>query len=260
MSLNTHSRFIYGFEVSDSTLWIDFDEGGAEISAQLNIGVYTLTDFVTEISRALNAAGGTRVYSVAVNRTTRIITISATGGNFTLRVATGSHAGTSAFGLAGFTGANRSGAATYAGDTAAGSEYVTQFILQSYVGAEDSQGALYGTVNESASGDLEVVTFGQVSYIELNIKFATNVTQMDATVIRPDAQGVEKLRAFMQYLITRGPLEFMENENTPGTFYSVILESTADDNKGLKYKLKEMYAQGLPGFFETGTLKFRVLQ
>jgi hypothetical protein len=39
-----------------------------------------------------------------------------------------------------------------------------------------------------------------------------------------------------------------------------MLESTPEDAKGLKYKLKELYGQGLPGYFETGVLKFRVLE
>lgn len=258
MSLRTHSKFYFGFEVSDDALYIDFDEGGSELTAELQIGNYTLTDFCDELARALNEAGAL-TYTVSVNRTTRIITVAASG-NFTLRVASGSHLGTTAFGLAGFTGADRTGAATYDSNAAAGSEYATQFILQSYVGPEDFQEAISGVVNQSASGDVEVVTFGELRFIEANFKYVTDIDHGASDIIRSDASGVSKLRTFMQYLVTKAPLEFMPDEDTPGTFYSVLLESTPDDQKGLKYKLKEQYGQGLPGYFETGVLKFRVLE
>jgi hypothetical protein len=258
MSLTTHSKFYFGYEISDEALYIDFDEGGAELTAELDIGNYTLTDFADELARALNEAGAL-TYSVDVNRSTRVLTISATG-NFTLRITSGSHLGTTAFGVAGFTGADVTGDNEYIGNAGAGSEYVTQFILQSYVSPEDFQEAIYGTVNQSASGAVEVVTFGELRFIEANLKYVTNVSHGATGVIRSDSSGVAKLRTFMQYLTTKAPLEFMPDEDTPATYYSVMLEGTPDDSKGLKYKLKELYSQGLPGYFETGNLKFRVLE
>lgn len=258
MSLSTHSKFIYGFEVSDEALYIDFDEGGSELTAELEIGTYTMTDFANELARALNEAGAL-TYTVTVDRATRLFTISASG-NFTLRVFSGSHLGTTAFGLAGFTGANRTSDDSYVGNAAAGTEYTTQFILQDYIGPEDFQENLYGTVNQAASGDIEVVSFGQLRFIQVNIKFVNNYDNGAGGVIRTNASGVDALRALMQFLTTKAPFEFIPDEDTPGTFFSVLLETTPDDGKGLKYKLKELYGQGLPGYFETGLLKLRVME
>lgn len=257
MSLLTHSKIYFGTVVDDTNYNLDFDEGGSELTAVLEIGSYTLEQLADEISRALNEAGAL-TYTVTVNRTTRVFTISA-GSNFTLRIASGSHLGTTAFGLAGFTGANVTGDDSYTGNAAVGSVFTTQFILQSYVGSEDSQAATYGTVNKSASGKVEVVSFGTESFVEFNVKYATAIA-MAGDVIRNSATGVSDLQALMQYLITKGPCEFMPDEDVPATFQNLLLESTADDSKGLKYKLREMYGQGLPGFFETGLLKFRVVE
>lgn len=255
MSLSTHSKFYYGFEVTADAYLLDFSEGAGELTAELDVGAYSLEDFADEISRAMNEAGAL-TYTVSVDRATRKITISA-GSNFSLLVATGSHLGTSIFEAAGFTGADRSGAASYEG-AAAGSEYATQFVLQSYVGPDDFQDSTYGTVNKSASGKIEVVSFGEESFIEANIAFVTDRAQPSGGPIRNNASGVNNLRALMQYLITKGPLEFMPDESDPDTFHEVVLESTPDDARGLRYKLRELYGRGLPGFFETGVLKFRV--
>ena len=258
MSLTTHSKFYYGYSVDIDGYQMDFDEGGSELTAELTYGSYTLTEFVDELETALNSAGAL-TYTVTVNRTTQKITIAATG-NFTLRITSGTHIGTGVFTLAGFTGANVTGAATYTGDSVAGSSYETQFILQSHIGSDDNRGNNYGTLNKSASGKVELISYGDLLLIEFNIKFATNSTFGAATPIRNNATGVADLRAFMQYLITKAPLEYMPDENTPATYQKVILESTPDDSNGTRYKLKELYGIGLPGYFETGILKFRVVE
>ena len=113
MSLATHSKFYYGFEIDETNQYLDFNEGSGELSAELEIGLYSFTDYCAELARALNAAGGS-TYTVTGNRTTRKITIAATG-TFSLLVSSGSHEGTSAFATAGFTGADRSGSASYEG-------------------------------------------------------------------------------------------------------------------------------------------------
>jgi hypothetical protein len=257
MSIQTHSKFYYGYEVSDEAQWIDFDEGAGELSAELTIGFYSLTDFAAELERALNDAGSL-TYTVTVNRTTRVLTIAASGA-VELLVSSGSHQGTTAYGTAGFTGADRASATSHV-SAATGTAYTTQFKLQSYVDPEDFNDATYGTVNKSASGKLEVVTFGTERFIEANIKYATNIAQGASSPIRNNATGRADLQALMRYMTSKGPLEFMPDEDVPGTFHTVILESTPDDSKGLKFKLKELYGQGLPGYFETGVLKFRLVE
>lgn len=257
MSLRTHSKFYFGFEVSAENDWIDFDEGSGELSAQVAVGSYTLEQLAVAIADALNSEG-TLEYTVTVDRATRKLTISA-GANFELLVTAGTHSGTSVFGTAGFT-TDRSGDDSYLADNAIGSVYTTQFILQNHVDQEDSQAATYGTVNKSASGKVEVVTFGLEKFIEFNLRYVNNYEQAADGPIRENLTGVENLRTFMRYLTTKAPLEFMPDEDDPDTFVSMFLESTPEDSMGLKYKLKEQYERNLPGYFDTGVLKFRVIE
>ncbi len=255
MSLSTHSKFYFGYEITASNYNLAFSEGGPELNAQLEVGSYSLTDFVDEIERALNEQeDATLTYTVTVNRTTRIITIAATG-TFQLLVATGTTLGTTALTLIGFTGLDRTGASTYAANNASGSVYSTQFILQSHVSTDSSVGAADGVVNKSASGKVEVVTFGEERFMKANFMYITN--RNPGGFVRYRAAGYDDAITFMEYLITKAPIEFMADENTPATFETMILESTAQDKNGLKFELKELYGKGLPGFFETGTLTFR---
>ena len=254
--ITTHSKFYFDYEITADNYWLDFDEGAAEINAELDIGKYSMTDLATEIARAMNAVGG-QTYTVSVNRSTRIFTISAAG-NFTLLLDTGTHTSSAMWSIAGYNqGADQTGTNTYAGDTAAGTSYATQFWLQDYVSTSDRRAAVDGVVNESASGEIEVITFGTVQFMECNIRFATNYSMVSGAVIRNNASGVANLRTFMNYLITKGPVEFMPDEDTPSSYETFILQSTEFDSKGIAYKLREMYAQGLPNFYETGVLIFR---
>lgn len=255
--IQTHSKFYYGFTVLPAAQYIDFDEGAGPLSAELQIGQYTLTEFAAEIARAMNDVGEL-TYTVTVNRVTRAITIAADG-NFELLIATGGHLGTSAFALAGFSGADLSGSDEYTGG-AAGTEYKTQHKLQSYLAADDNHDVSYGTVNESASGEVEVVTFGDIQYVEGDFQYVSDIDHGVGGPFRSRADGVAQLRALMNFMTTLAPVEFMPDEDQPADFLKLRLESTPDDQgKGLKYKLKEQYGRGLPGYFNTGVLRWRVL-
>jgi protein involved in sex pheromone biosynthesis len=64
----------------------------------------------------------------------------------------------------------------------------------------------------------------------------------------------------MQYLINKYEVEFMPDKDNPDDFYRVVLESASGNSKGTGYKLEEQYGRGLVGYFETGILKFRVIE
>jgi len=256
MSLTTHSAFYYGFAVTSANNKINFNEGAAELTAAIAVGEYSMTGYATAAAAALNVAGAL-TFTVTFSRVTRIMTIAA-GSNFTLLISSGANAGSSAFATLGFSGADVTGAATYAGGTAVGTSYNTQFILQDHIASANFVRATDATVNTSASGRVEVFKFGDSRFVQANIKYATNTTTT-AGPVRNSATGVAKLQSFMDYLITKGPVEYMADESSVGTFQTLILESTPDDSKGTGYTLKELYGQGLPGYFETGTMKFRVL-
>jgi hypothetical protein len=253
----TYSKFYYDFIIDETNYLLDFTEGaGPELTATFNVGQYTLTTMRTEVERALEDAGALD-YTVTVDRTTRLFTISAPS-TFGLLVSTGTHIGTSPFDTIGFTGADRTGASTYTANNAAGSEYIPQFKLQSYISSEDWQEASDASVNKAADGRVEVISFGTVKYVQMQIKFATDIDQGCGGPIKNNPTGVEDLRLFMRYLILRAPIEFMVDENTPATFQTLVFDSCQDSNTGTGYKLKELYDKNAPGYFETAILKFRV--
>lgn len=258
MSISTRSKFYFGHTITADNQNLDFKEGaGSELTAVLEIGTYSLEEFAAEIERAMTVAG-TFVYTVTVNRTTRVITIAADSA-ITLLGATGTHIGTGVFSLAGFAASDTGSATSHVGGSASGSSYATQFVPQDYIAPDDWQAATDGVVNKSASGRIEVVRFGTETFFQMNLKYITSVALGSGSPIRYSATGLADARTFMQYLTTKARVEFMPDEDTPGTYSTVILESTPDDKNGLAYMLKEMIGQHLPGFFETGKLKFRVV-
>lgn len=253
MSLTTFSGFIYGHDISEDNQFIDFNEDGfTEIGAQIKIGSYTLASFIDAVSNAMNEAGDS-TYTVTVNRTTRLITITGSA-PFNITVTSGSHFAISAFSLMGFS-TNRSGSNTYTADLPSGFLYEPQYKLQRYVDFSDIVESADSSVNTSASGIVEVVSFGQNQFMECNITYATNI--IGQGVIKNNSAGVTDLRAFMNYAIQKKPMEFIPNLAAPTVFISCILERTQKNSKGVGFQLYELYSRGLANYFETGTLTFR---
>ena len=258
MSLKTFSIFYYGHTVTQSNYNINFTEGaGPEQTAELNIGEYSLEDFADEVKRALDAQGAL-TYTVSVNRATGTLSISATG-VFGLLVATGSQFGTSAFPLMGFSGGDSTGLNNYTGNNSCGSQYEPQFILQDHIPTTAFQSTVETSINKAADGNLEIINFGTEKFLQCNIKYITNIPQ-DGQIIKSNRTGYEDAVSFMQYITTRAPIEFMANINNRLSFETVRLESTPDFSNGTGFKLKELYDKGLPDYFDTGVLKFRLIE
>jgi len=103
------------FIITDSRKYIDFDEGGAELTATLTTGTYNGNSLATEIQTQLNAAGAL-TYAVSYSESTAKFTISANG-NFTIRWNTGTHKASDISDLCGFDdSANDTGTDTYTSD------------------------------------------------------------------------------------------------------------------------------------------------
>lgn len=256
MSLLTFSAFNFGHTIDSSNNALDFNEGSGELNATLNNGDYTLTEFVIEIKRAMEAVGALN-YTVSVNRTTRIITIAGSA-TFSLLASTGTRVGIGVWDLMGFAAVNRTGSASYAGTLASGSQYRPQSLLVDHVASENWNQKNDAVVNEAASGKVQVIYFGDVAFMKFNIRLATNLVISSAQPqIETQTNGVANLRAFMDYIITKAKFEFMADRDTPSTFENVLLEKTPDSKNGTEYQLKEK--QGCPGYFETGVLVLRVV-
>lgn len=255
--IKTFSIFYYGHNITAQNYNLPFKEGVPELNAQLTIGTNTLSEFVVNLQTALNAAADTRIFTVSVNRTTRKITISADG-NFSLLVNTGLTIGSGVFELAGFTGADRTGASSYTGNLPSGFAYEPQFMLQSYVDKEAYQESAEASVNESASGNIEVVRFGINKYYEFDIKFITNIA-MDGKVIKNNPNGLADAISFLKDITKRNKFEFMPDIDNRSVFDKVILDQINGSSTATGYKLRELYTQNLPDIYETGVLRVRVI-
>ena len=257
--LQTKSVFYYGYVIDQNNYQLDFDESGAgPYFAELNVGSYTFESFADEIERALNATLGiANTYTVTEDRLTRTITISATG-NFDLLISSGSHASTTVFPLAGFTGADITSVTTAEGNNPSGSEYLPQFLLQKYIDPTIFKNPVTSSVNRSANGSvLEIVTFGKTGFVEFNIRYATDIDQGKGNAIETNLSGVSDLISFMDAVTNGETIEFMKDRANRGQKFDILIESTKTNKDGVGYKLKELGS--VPGYFETGVLKFRDL-
>lgn len=256
MALSTFSQFFFGFEITSDNQNLNFDEGGGELTAILAIGTHTMDSIQAIIKTALDAAGG-QTYTVSANRTTRLFTISAASG-FDLLVSSGTQIGTGPFTLLGFTGSDTGSATSQTSNTEAGSIYSPQFLLQDYTPSDNLQERVDPSVHESSSGKIETVSYGTRSFIEMSIKFINDFNESNGP-IKGNSSGVANARSFFQNIIGKVSFEFMANENAPGTFEKVLLESLPGNQDGTGYKMVEMTGQNLPGYFEINNIKLRVV-
>jgi hypothetical protein len=248
------SAFIFDIVVNETNQFFDFTEGLDDFTATLRVGRYTLTTIASEVTRAMNEVSSNN-YSASINRTRRVITISGDA-NFELLVTTGIN-GDLAYLLFGFSGPDRTGAASYEGNVAIGRVYLPQFKLQNYVDFEDLQRSVQASVLESASGQVEVIKFGVYKLMECEIDFATDIDQGFGGPIETNLNGVSDLRTFLIYATSKGAMEFIPDRMDFDVFRKVILESTSESQDGVSFRLREKFAQGLVGYFTTGPLVFR---
>jgi len=253
----TYSKFNYGMLVDDSSNKLDFSEGGGQLTAELTSGSYTLGEYASALQSAMRAAGLLE-YTVSVNRSGNIITISAPS-TFSLLLNTGTNVGVSLAETIGFMQASDlTGASSYSGSVKAGSEYYPQFMLQSYVPSAHYKQSADATVNKTASGRVEIVRFGTEKFIEMDIKFITSRV-MDGIVIKNNSNGLQSALDFLTDITQKRRFEFVENINSPAVYEKVILESFPSHNDGTGFKLRELFSQNLPDIYETGVLKLRVV-
>jgi hypothetical protein len=261
VAIDTFSSFYWlQDEITTARQNINFNEGAGELSAQVAVGAYTPTELSLSLKTALDAAG-TQEYFVTFNRDTRRYTISAAS-NFDLLVSSGSQIGTSPFTLIGFTGADKTGSNSYTSNIEVGSAYYPQFKLQEYVAPGFFKQKIDPSVNEAASGILEVLTFGTRSLVRFRIPFVSNAQGLsDCRYILPDSNGVQNTLSFLDFLITKSKIEFNpDRDNASSEFYTLILETTGSGGDGTSYILRERTDESLRDVYDTGLLTFRVAE
>jgi hypothetical protein len=97
---------------------MDFTEdGGAEVTADLDAGSYTSSELAAHIKTKMEAVNGASTYTVAYSTSTKKFTITKSSGVFVLKWATGTNTATSARSLLGFTAADTSSAIAQTSDS-----------------------------------------------------------------------------------------------------------------------------------------------
>lgn len=265
MTIQTYSGFTYGHTITENNKFLDFNETvSGNLTAELNVGSYSLANFVDEISRAMNAASLNESYTVSLDRTDNRNRITINGSNtFSLLISSGDTASQSVFSLAGFNGSDLSGSSSYEGDSPSGSLFEPQFLLQDYIPFDNDQRANNVTVNETPSGVLEVIKFGNINFMTCNVKYQKNQSldepRAKNNIIKFSTTGYSDLLAFIRYGVTKAPIEFIPDLDTPAVFQKCLLESTTKEKDGTGFRIRELYAEGFAEWFETGTLVFRKL-
>ena len=256
-ALENHSKFYYGWLITNQNKYIDFNDGSGVQTATLKVGYYSSNDLMIEIKKKMDALS-TLDFTISFNRTTRKFTISSTS-SFSLLFSTGPNAAQSTASLLGYTATDKTSSSSYLAENVSGLEYKTQFYIQSYKDTSTNRKAIDGTVNKSASGVIEVIKFGNERFMEGEFLFITNIVQEPQSIIRTNIQGREDFIQFIEWCTEKAPVEFMKIENDPSTYQQLVLESTPTDSKGLDYDLIEMYDRGLAYYYRSGTLKFRLI-
>lgn len=251
-TLKTLSQFYFGHTVTVNNSALDFKEGaGPELNGNLRVGSYSLTEFASEFQRALREAG-TQAYGVSVNRTTRVLTVTAPSA-FTLLASTGSRIGSGVFALAGFNATDVTGTSV-SGQNASGKIYRPQYLLKNYTALEHNPLKESASVQISANGVVQVLSFGEGNRVKMNMVCITNKTGMKTSPFFENADGIDDALEFLNYLITKAKVEFMPDVATPSAFSKLLLDSTKADRNGTSFELKNM---GVPDFYESGDLVFR---
>lgn len=259
MENQVHSRFYYIDDITDTNYFINFREPNAanvELTALVPLGQYTPRELAIAVTNALNVAG-TLNYSVTYSRQDNRYVISAND-DFILLTQSGSNAGVSAYPVLGFNiDADKAQTDAIISDNEVAYIFEPQFWLQDYVPSRFNKSAVNGTQVISATGVVEVVSFGLQKKVELNIRYQNNRNER-SSALKASSVGIDDLEHFMDFLITKAPVEFIFNENNLNVFEDLILEQSPGFSDGLGYRLIEMTGQDLSGYYETGRLIFRV--
>ncbi len=251
MALKNQSLFLYGYQINPTNASIDFKNasGGPVLQATLALGSYSLTTLLNAIAAALSAADPDNQYTATANRsiaggTQNRISITSSGTYFSLLFGSGPRIATSIAPYIGFNNLDYTGALTYTAYTTSGTILIPDYVGYKYTGPEFNQ-KNFGVVNVSASGLKESVVFALQSFITVQFKY------------EHQTKWVTQWLPLVQWLIQQKPFDFTPDYTQPNVFYSVTLESSADDSQGLAFAPKEMLPD-FPFYWDTDEMRFRV--
>lgn len=251
-----YSAFNYGHTITSSNRYLNFSEGGPQLLATLPIGSYILGEVPGLIASALNEIGG-QEYSVALDRTTRKLTISAPS-NFELLIDSGDNSAISFFELAGFTGADLTGSNSYEGNIETGEQYITQTEVKGYIDFSENKEKIDSVIRTTPNGLVETISYGTLEKASFDLPFITN--KVPQNFIRETATGKEEIEAFMDYCIEKRPIEFIKDINDPLTYTPCILDKVQGYAKGDGYKLNHLVTRKLKDYYELRGIVLRKIE
>ena len=252
MALQNSSLFLYGYTVSDSNKYLNFRaaSGGSELTAELGLGYYSLTDLMSEISTQMEAIDSLHQYTVSADRSyngglENRVTIQTSGTYLDLLFSSGTNASESCRSLIGFPATDQTGATGYTGTTTTGTYLEPAYVGYNYI-PNTMMKKTQGSVNISGWGLKEVITFSQNQFFEVEFKY------------EPEAEVKTLWQDLFDWMSQGRSIEFTPSISSPNTIINCTLDKTSYDGKGLGFKWKEM----LPDFpfnYQTGNLTFRVI-
>lgn len=250
MALRQKSLFLYGLQVTSSNSSMDFKNAslGSQISATLRTGYYSLDGLMTEVVRAMNAADPSFTYTYSIDRTfssgtQNRVTITTSGTFMSLLFATGTRAATTCAILLGYTATDKTGATFYQSQGTAGTALAPTEVGYTYIPVTMEQ-KIIGSVNISAQGDKETITYATHKFFEVEFKYEA------------ETKVINEWSPFMNWASMGKPMEFTPDTTAPSTVIDCTLEKTQYDSKGMGFKLMELLPD-FPFFYRTGLLTFR---
>lgn len=257
--IQTHSKFIYGYEVTSNSRYFDFEVSGTPYSVIFDIGAYSAEELRVEFETKLNDLASGVVFSVSLDRSTRLFTVTGDSA-FDYLPATGPNSANNCAGVFGFDTLDDLATTSVVSTQASGAVYTTQFKLQDYVDEADNRMSRFATVHKSSSGATNLIRFGEDRIFEMNFRYITDRPQPSNGPIRSNTSGVQDFRDLMSWGSKKYEFEFLPDESDGTTFYRVVLESTPEASDGTGYKLKEQYQRGLVGYYDSGIIRLRVIE
>lgn len=252
MALKNPSLFLYGLQITVNNQNITFGTNSGETpgsgtarTAIIPVGYYSLTGLAIAVAQAITNADPTHVYSCTVDRTNsggtqNRVTIATTNTYLSIYFNTGSVSNPAT--LLGFTGADLTGATSYTGSASAGTVLIPNQIGYSFLPTQAMQ-KNFGSLNVSASGLKESITFALQSFWQVQFKYIPEAT-MEASWL-----------PLVQWLIQQREVDFTPDITAPTTVYTGTLE---DPQNGLEFNFTEHLSEGLPFEYATPLMKFRV--
>ncbi|MEN0059510.1 MAG: hypothetical protein AAGB31_11795 [Bdellovibrio sp.] len=254
-ALSSYSKIYYGPELTELKRSFTIKEDGIEKVAFLDPGCYLPSQFPLILQQAINAVSSQQ-YSVSLNRSTRLLTISAEG-SFEVPLVSMFEDASNIASLVGFTqDADLTGSNSYTSLNPCCEEYAFQFPLQSYLSSRENASQIQAVKKKTITGIVEATSFGIERQVSFEAMYITDIVQDPRSIIRTKVEAVAGFLSLLDYCIRQEAIEFMEDENRPDVFEILTLASTEENQNGLGYRLIEEYDEGLPNYYRSGTLTF----